>query len=74
MVLEAAKLVYANKTKGSITSQRRGTVAFWQIINIAVNGKFTIRFLFNWTDLMSSTSDKGNSFLKMFLRNITLMT
>ena len=47
MVLEAAKLVYANKTKGSITSQRRGTVAFWQIINIAVSGKFTIRFLFN---------------------------
>ena len=32
-VLEAAKLVYANKIKESITSQKRSSWGFWQIAN-----------------------------------------
>ena len=32
-VLEAAKLAYANKTKESITSQKRGSRDFWRIAN-----------------------------------------
>ena len=47
MVVEAAKLAYANKTKESITSQKLGSWDFWQIANSVLNkGKFAIP-LFN---------------------------
>ena len=47
-VLEAAKLVYANKTKESITSQKLGSHDFWQIANGVLNkGKSAIPPLFN---------------------------
>ena len=36
-ILEAAKLPYAIKTKGSITSQKLGSRDFWQIANIVLN-------------------------------------
>ena len=36
-VLEAAKLVYANKTKESITSQKFGSHNFWRIANSVLN-------------------------------------
>ena len=36
-VLEAAKLVYANKTKKFITSQKLGSRDFWSIANSVLN-------------------------------------
>ena len=36
-VLEVAKLAYANKTKQSITSQKRGSWDFWRIANSVLN-------------------------------------
>ena len=48
-VLEAAKLAYANETKESITSQKRGSQDFWEIANsITYKGKSTIPPLFNY--------------------------
>ena len=48
MVLEAAKLVYANKTKDFITSQKLGFRDFWQIANSALNkGKSAVPPPFN---------------------------
>ena len=42
-VLEAAKLAYANKTKGSITFQKLGSCDFWRIANNVLNkGKSAI--------------------------------
>ena len=42
-VLEAAKLVCANKTKESITSQELGSRDFWQIANSVLNkGKYLL--------------------------------
>ena len=51
-VLEAAKFVYANETKESITSQKRGSQDFWQIANSVLNkGKSSIPPLFNDSDV-----------------------
>ena len=38
-VLEAAKLVYANKTKQLISSQKLGSLDFWQIANSVLSKK-----------------------------------
>ena len=38
-VLEAAKLVYANKTKQLISSQKHGSLDFWQIANSVLSKK-----------------------------------
>ena len=74
-VLEAAKLPYANKTKESITSQKRGSLGFWQIANKILNkSKSVIPPLFN--DLICCLQHliKQNCFLKTFLRTLILMT
>ena len=70
-VLEAAKLAYANKTKESITSQKRDSQNFWRIGNSVLNkGKSAIPPLFNGPNVLSSASDKEESLAKPFLRTL----
>ena len=72
-VLEAAKLAYANKTKESITSQKLGSLNFWQIANSVLNrGRSATTPLLNSPELLSSTSDKANLFPKNFSKNSNL--
>ena len=69
-VLEAAKLAYA---KESITSQKRGSHAFWQIANSVLNkGKSVIPPLFNGLKLVSSASHKAKLFAENFCKNSNL--
>ena len=71
-VLEAAKRAYANKTKDSITSQKLGSLDFWQIANIVLNkGKSAIPPLFNSPEVFLI---KQNCLLKTFLGTLILMT
>ena len=59
MVLAAAKLAYANKTKESITQD------FWRVTNSVLNkGKSAIPRLFNSPEVLSSVSDKAKLFAK----------
>ena len=68
-VLEAAKLVYANKTKESITSQKLGSCNFWQIANSVLNkSKSALLPLFNGPEVLASASDKA----KLFAENISM--
>ena len=63
MVLEAAKLAYANKTKEPITSQKLGSLDFWQIANGVLNkGKSAVPPLINGLEVLSSASDKAKLF------------
>ena len=72
-VLEAAKLVYATKTKESITSQKHGSQDFWRIANSVLNkGKSAIPPLFNGPEVWSSASDKAKLFAKNFSKNSNL--
>ena len=72
-VLEAAKLAYGNKTKGSITSQKLGSRDFWRIANkILSKGKSAILPLFNDREVLSFASDKAKSFAKNFSKNSNL--
>ena len=60
MVLEAAKLTYANKTRESITSKKLGSHDFWQIADSVLNnGKSAIPPLYNSPEVLSSASDKA---------------
>ena len=69
-VLEAAKPVYANKTKESITSQKLGSWDFWHIANSVLNkGKSAIPALFNCLEVLSPASDKGKLFAENFSKN-----
>ena len=70
-VLKAAKLVYANKTKESITSQKLGSRDFSQIANSVFNkGKSAIPPHFNGQEVLSSASEKAKLFVeKSFLNN-----
>ena len=69
-VLEAAKLVYATKTKESITSQKLGSRNFLRIANSVLNkGKSAIPPLFNGPELLSSASEKAKLFAKNFSKN-----
>ena len=62
-VLEIAKLVYATKTKESITSQKLGCHDFWRIANTFLNkGKAAIPPLFNGPEVLSYASDKAKLF------------
>ena len=68
-VLEAAKLAYANKTKESITSQKRGSHDFWRVANgVLSKGKSAIPRVFNRPTVLSSASDKA----KLLAENISL--
>ena len=72
-VLEAAKLAYAKKAKGCITSQKFGSRGFWRIANSVFNkGKSAISPLFNGPDVLSSASDKAKLFAKNFSKNSDL--
>ena len=72
-VLEAAKIAYANKTKGSITPQKVGSHDFWQIANSVLNkGKSAIPHLFNGPEVLSFASDKAKLFAKNFSTNSDL--
>ena len=69
-VLEAAKVAYANKTKVSITSQKLGSLDFWQNANIVLNrGKSAIPLLFNSSEVLSSASDKAKLFVENFSKD-----
>ena len=71
--LEAAKLVYANKTKESITSQKLGSHDFWQIPNSVLNkGKSALPPVFNSPEVLSSASDKPKLFSENFFMNSNL--
>ena len=72
-VLEAARLEYATETKESITSQKFGSLYFWQIANSALNkGKFAIPPLYNRPEVLPSASDKAKLFAKNFSKNSDL--
>ena len=72
-VLEAAKIAYANKIKGSITSQKVGSHDFWQITNSVLNkGKSAIPHLFNGPEVLSFASDKAKLFAKNFSKSSDL--
>ena len=72
-VLEHAKIVYANKTKESVTSQKLGSRDFWQIANSVLNkGKSAVPHLFNGPKVLSSTSDKAKLFAENFSKNSIL--
>ena len=67
--LEAAKLVYANKTEDFITSQKLGSWDFCQIPNsVLKKGKSVKPPLFNGPEVLSSASDK----VKLFAENSNL--
>ena len=68
-VLEAAKLVYANKTKNSISSQKLGSCDFWRFANSVLDkDKSATSPLFNSSEVLFSTSDKA----KLFAENSNL--
>ena len=72
-VLEAAKLVYANKTKDSITSRKLGSRDFWRIANSVLNkGKSAIPPLFNGPEVLSSASYKEKLFAENLLTQVSL--
>ena len=72
-VLEAARLAYATKTKGSITSQKLGSGDSWQIANSVLNkGKSAIPPLFNNPEVLPSASDKAKLFPKNFSNSSNL--
>ena len=74
IILEAAQLAYATKTKESSTSEKFGFHNFWQITNSGLNkGKSAISPLFSGPEALFSASDK-EKLLKTFLRTLILMT
>ena len=75
MVLQAAKLTYANKTKESITFQKLGSRDFWRITNSFLNkDKSAILPLFNGPEVLSSAFDKAKLFTEYFSINLILMS
>ena len=72
-VLEAAKLAYATKTKGSVTSQKLGPGDFCRIANSVLNkGKSAILPLFSGPEVLYSSSDKAKLCAKNFSKNSNL--
>ena len=72
-VLEDPKFTYANKTKEPFTSQKLGSLDFWQIANSVLDkGKSAIPPLFNGPEVLSSASDKAKLFAKIFSMNSNL--
>ena len=71
--IETAKVLYANKTKESIISQKVGSRDFWRIANSVLNkGKSAIPPLFNGPEVLSSASDKAKLFAENFSLNSNL--
>ena len=72
-LLKALKLVYANKTKESIISQKLGFWDFWQIPGSVLNkGKSAVAPLFNSLEVLCAASDKAKLFAKTFSKNCNL--
>ena len=72
-LLEAVKLVYANKTKEFTTSQKLDSLDFWGIANTLLNkGKSAITPLFNGPEVLFSASDKAKLFAENFSKNCNL--
>ena len=72
-VLEAAKLVYANKTKEFITSQKLGSRDIWRIaVSVLNKGKSAIPPLFNDPEMLSSASDKAKPSAQNFSKNCNI--
>ena len=71
--LEAAKPIYVNKTKESITFQKLGSRYFWQIANIVVNKGRSVIFLHStaWRCCLLHLI-KQNCLLKTFQRTLIL--
>ena len=70
---KAANIAYANKTKESITSQKRGSRDFWRIANSVLNkGNSAIPLLFNKPEVLPSTPDKTKLFAKNVSTNCSL--
>ena len=75
IIIEAAKLVYANKTKESITSQKLGSLDFWWIANSVLYKAKSAYLLYSTARrccLLHLVKQK--CLLKTFLRTLTLMT
>ena len=73
MVLKAAKITYANKTKQYIFSQKLGSHNFWGITNSVLNiGKSAIPPLFNSSDVLSSPYHKVKLFAKNLSKSLNL--
>ena len=65
MFLEATKLAYATKTKGSITSKKLGSLDFSLIAkSVFIEGKSAIPPLFNYPEVLSLASDRAKLFAK----------
>ena len=72
-VIEAAKLVFANKTKEPITSQKFVSLDFWQIANRVLNkGKSAIPPLRNGPKVLPSASEKAKLFAENLSKNSDL--
>ena len=72
-VLDAAKLAYADKTKETITFQKRGTRDFWRIANSVLNkGKSAIPPLLNGMEVLPSAPDKAKFFAENVSKNSNL--
>ena len=73
-VLQAAKLAYATKTKESITSQKLGSLDFWQIANSFFNKDKSayLLYLTDWRFCLLHLV-KQSYLLKTFLRTLILM-
>ena len=70
MLLESAKLAYANKAKDSNTSQKLGSRDFWRIANSVPNkGNSALPRLFNGPEVLSSVSAKAKLWAKNFSKN-----
>ena len=75
MVLEAATLEYANKTKELITFQKLGYSDLWWMGTgvLNTNGKSDIPPIFNNLEVLSSASDKAKLFAEDFSKNSNLI-
>ena len=72
-VLEVAKLAYANKTKGFITSEKLGSRDFCSVADsVLKKSKSAIPSLFNRPEVLPSAFDKAKLFAKNFSKNSNL--
>ena len=70
MVLEAARLAYANKTKESITFQKLGSQNCWRIANSVFNkSQSAIPPLFNYPKVFYCASGKAKLLDENFSKN-----
>ena len=72
-VLKPAKLVYATKTKESVSCQKLGSWNFWQTVNGVPNkGKSALPPLLNSPEVFTSASDQAKLFNKNLSQNSNL--